>query len=125
VILEAPFDRLLSAARNRFSVMGLPSFPAAELLVFWGGRQTGFDAFTHNPVDYASACRSPALLLAGTGDPEAPVIEARRIFDRLAGAKEFALLETNEHSSLFARDRKGWLKAVTGFLQQRAGDARP
>src|SRR5262249_45805933 len=42
MILECPFDRLLSTVQHRFSAMGVPSFPAAQLLVFWGGVQHGY-----------------------------------------------------------------------------------
>ena len=42
IILEAVFDRLITTVRNRFHTMGIPSFPNAELLLFWGGVQVGF-----------------------------------------------------------------------------------
>jgi hypothetical protein len=42
-------------------------FPA-ELLVFWGGRQFGFNGFAHNPIRYAQALRCPALFQHGSKD---------------------------------------------------------
>ena len=51
VILISIFDRLLSTARNRFHQMGLPGFPGANLLLFWGGISAGFSGFRHNPVE--------------------------------------------------------------------------
>ena len=39
IIAESVFDRMLTTVRHRFELMGVPSFPCAELLVFWGGRQ--------------------------------------------------------------------------------------
>ncbi len=65
IIVECPFDRLLSTASNRFAAMGLPAFPAAHLLIFWGGVQQGFNAFRHNPVEYARNVACPVLLLHG------------------------------------------------------------
>ena len=41
VIVEAVFDTMLHAVRHRFEAMGVPAFPSAELLVFWGGVETG------------------------------------------------------------------------------------
>jgi uncharacterized protein len=32
----------------------IPPFPLAELIIFWGGVQHGFNAFAHNPVTYAA-----------------------------------------------------------------------
>ncbi|NJR40440.1 MAG: hypothetical protein HC781_18420 [Leptolyngbyaceae cyanobacterium CSU_1_4] len=61
LILESPFDRLLNTVRHRFEVMGIPSFPSAELIVFWGGVQLGIDGFNHNPVDYARSIDCPRI----------------------------------------------------------------
>ena len=36
LILEGPFDRLVTTVRHRFDAVGVPSFPAADMLVFWG-----------------------------------------------------------------------------------------
>jgi hypothetical protein len=38
LILEAVFDTVLHTVRHRFDLMKVPSFPSAELLLFWGGR---------------------------------------------------------------------------------------
>ena len=65
VVLECPFDRLVNTVSNRFQAMGLPAFPCAHLLVFWGGWQHGFNGFEHNPVEYAGKVDCPALLLHG------------------------------------------------------------
>ena len=48
-VLECPFDRLLSTVENRFTAMGVPSFPAARLLVFWGGVQLGYSGYRTQP----------------------------------------------------------------------------
>ena len=37
VVLECPFDRLLTTVEHRFELMGVPAFPLARLLTFWGG----------------------------------------------------------------------------------------
>jgi hypothetical protein len=65
VILEAVFDTLLNTVRHRFRAMQVPAFPSAELLVFWGGRQWGFDGFEHNPSGYAASVHCPTLLMHG------------------------------------------------------------
>ncbi len=45
LILECPFDSLIGTVRHRFTSRGVPSFPLADLLVFWGGAQEGFNGF--------------------------------------------------------------------------------
>jgi hypothetical protein len=70
VILEAVFDTMLNTVRHRFHAMGIPAFPSAQLLVFWGGRQWGFDGFAHNPVQYAASLNCPSLFMHGANDPK-------------------------------------------------------
>jgi hypothetical protein len=117
VIVECPFDRLLSTAENRFRAMGLPSFPAARLLIFWGGVQLGFNGFQHNPVDYAREVRCPVLFLHGAKDPRVTLEQARAVFDNLAGEKSFVLFPTAGHESLLVADSDLWTRSVSHFLK--------
>jgi hypothetical protein len=119
VILESVFDTMLGSVRNRFDSMGLPSFPAAELLVFWGGRQFGFNGFAHNPVDYAQALECPALFLHGADDPRATVAQARRVFDAVPGTrKQFVVFENAGHDSYLANQPDRWQSAIQPFLRR-------
>jgi hypothetical protein len=94
----------------------LPSFPAAELLVFWGGVQHGYSGFDHNPVDYAAAVECPTLFLHGERDVRVAPAEAREVFDRLGGNKTWALLEGAGHENLSVARREEWRVAVERFL---------
>jgi alpha-beta hydrolase superfamily lysophospholipase len=116
LVLECPFDRLIGTVKNRFSVMGLPSFPFAQLLVFWGGVQQGFDGFGHNPMDYSLEVTVPTLLLYGGRDTMVQPAEARRVFDNLAGAKQIELFSERGHESYVAREADRWSDVVTNFL---------
>lgn len=79
LIIECPFDRLLSTVRHRFDSMRIPSFPFAELLVAWGGFQHGYNGFKHNPVKYAESVNCPVLLLHGSDDRRVTPDEARSL----------------------------------------------
>ena len=116
VILESVFDSLLGTIRNRFDALGVPSFPAAELLVYWGGRQSGFNGFAHNPVDYAQALECPALFLHGADDPRATLAEGRRVFAAVPGPKQFVVFEQVGHDSYAARPPDAWRAAIRPFL---------
>jgi alpha-beta hydrolase superfamily lysophospholipase len=116
VILESPFDRLVSTVGNRLHSMGLPAFPSAQLLVLWGSMQQGFDGFEHNPVDYARSVTRPALVLHGELDPRATPEQARAVFGSLGGPKEFVSFAGAAHESLVARDPALWKDKVAGFL---------
>jgi pimeloyl-ACP methyl ester carboxylesterase len=119
-IVECVFDRMLSTVRNRFDVMGLPSFPSAELLCFWGGRQLGFDPFRHNPADYARAVTTPVLVLQGAHDPFAKLDEGRRVYDNLAGPKRFVVFPNTEHQALRRVAPATWRAEVGSFLDGAA-----
>jgi len=117
IILDSVFDRMLGTVRNRFELMKLPSFPTAELLVFWGGRQAGFDGFSHNPADYARRCACPALVQIGALDRNVGQEESRALFDALAGPKQYAVFDTAGHVSLLAADPAKWKANVERFLK--------
>jgi alpha-beta hydrolase superfamily lysophospholipase len=116
VVVECPYDRLLTTVANRFSAMGLPSFPFAQLLVFWGGVQQGFNGFRHNPVDYAPAVGCPVLQLHGAEDPRVSVAQAEAVFQRLGGEKRFELFTGVGHESYVAAKPHQWKRSVSEFL---------
>lgn len=118
VILECPFDRLLSTAKNRFETMGVPSFPFAQILVFWGGVQHGYNGYRHNPIEYAESVRIPTLLISGDRDPRVTPQQAQSIYDRLAGPKRFVLFSEVGHESCCNARPEEWQKAMREFLDE-------
>jgi hypothetical protein len=118
ILLECPFDRMLTTVEHRFELTGLPAFPLARLLVFWGGVQNGFDAFAHNPVEYAAGVRCPALLMHGARDPLVHTEEAEGIFAALAGPKRWELFAEAGHQSYCFKCPERWSAVVGEFLNQ-------
>ena len=125
IIAEAVFDRMLSTVRHRFELMGLPSFPGAALLVFWGGKQLGFNAFGHNPVEYAASVRCPILFLHGAADPRARLAEARQVYDAVPRRKWFKEFAGIAHAAIVVPDREEWKKTVSQFLKDSQVEAAP
>ncbi|HEY3119757.1 MAG TPA: alpha/beta fold hydrolase [Vicinamibacteria bacterium] len=121
LLLESPFDRLVSAVAHRCQALGLPAFPAAYLLVFWGGWQQHYDGFRHNPVDYASSVDRPTLLMQGDADGRVSVDEARAIFERLRGPKRLKLFHGVKHMSIVRARPAEWTEAVEAFLERPGG----
>ena len=116
VIVEAVFDRMLNTVRNRFKAMGVPGFPNAELLVYWGGREVGFDGFAHNPEMYARSVNCPILFLHGEVDSRARVEEARRVYDAVGGRKSFVVFTGTGHESCVSSHPEEWAVAVKDFV---------
>ncbi len=118
IILECPFDRLLTTVGNRFGTMGLPAFPLANLLVFWGGVQQGFNGFQHNPVEYAARIVCPVLHMQSIDDPYVTREQAQAIFDNLAGEKKLELFAGIGHRPYLVDRPEQWRRAVGDFLAQ-------
>ncbi len=117
IILEAVFDSMLSTVCNRFDIMGAPSFPAARLLVFWGGMQFGFNGFDNNPVEYASSLKCPVLFMHGANDPRAKLAEGRSVYDAVPGNRKwFKEFEKAKHQSYIATYPEQWRTAVWEFM---------
>jgi alpha-beta hydrolase superfamily lysophospholipase len=117
VILECPFDRMLTAVRARFRGFGVVSFPFAESLVFWGGVQHGFNAFHHNPVDYARNIHCPVLLMQGSLDRRIRPSQTQEIYNRLPGDKQLHFFEGLGHHSYVSRRPAEWREQVAPFLK--------
>jgi alpha-beta hydrolase superfamily lysophospholipase len=121
-ILECPFDRLLGTVEHRFTAMSLPSFPSAELLVFWGGVQHGMNGFAHNPVDYASSVDCPVLLLHGERDKRVSVAEVEAVCEKLAGKKRLEIFPDVGHEACYRTRPDLWMEHVAAFLEDVTGD---
>lgn len=118
IIVECPFDRLLTTVGNRFGAMGLPAFPLAHLLVFWGGVQQRFNGFRHNPVEYAARVVCPVLQMQGTDDPRVTREQAQAVFDHFAGEKKLELFAGIGHVPYLVNRPAQWRRAVDDFLAQ-------
>ena len=116
VILECPFDSLLTTVEHRFETVGLPAFPAAHALLFWGGVQLGFNPFRHGALTYASSVNAPVLLMAGARDPWVTPDETRHIFEALPGPKRLYLCPAVGHASCLSSNPDRWTALVGAFV---------
>ena len=120
IIIESPFDRMLSTVANRFHAMRIPAFPFAHLLVFWGGVQHGYWGFAHSPVDYAARVGCPALVMGGSDDIRAPMAGVRSVRAALGGNSTLVEFPGAAHVSLVRNSPDKWLAEVRLFLSNIA-----
>lgn len=118
IIIEAVFDTLLQTVINRFNTMGVPPFPSAQLLTFWGGVAMGVKPFQHNPVDYAKNVKLPTLVLHGSDDPRARLGEGKRVYSALSGPKKLVVFDGVKHESYQGDNATKWRTAVQNFLNE-------
>lgn len=116
IILELPFARLLDAVKSRLRVFKIPTFPTAELLVFWGSVQHGFNGFAHNPVTDASQVRCPTLIFHGQQDQWTTMTEINELYRNLRSPKQLVIFPNARHHLLVTVDRERWSRSVEQFL---------
>lgn len=121
LILELPFYRLVAAVGSRLQAVAIPTFPMAELTVFWGSIQHGFNGFAHNPVDYATQVKCPTLILHGKLDKWTTAAQIDRLFNNLPGTKQLSIFPTARHDLLVTIDRQKWTQDLDRFLQLALG----
>lgn len=119
IIIEGVFDRLLTTVQHRFDAVHLPPWPTAQLLVFWGSVQMGYNGFQHNPVDYASAIKCPILVMHGERDPWITHDETQALVAHIDAPKLFVDVPGVGHDMPFVYPAPDvWVATVKQFLAQ-------
>jgi alpha-beta hydrolase superfamily lysophospholipase len=119
IIIEGVFDRLLTTVQHRFDAVHLPSWPAAQLLVFWGSVQIGLNGFRHNPIDYAGAITCPILVMHGERDPWITSGETQALVARIDGPKQLVEFPGIGHEMPYVYPAPNlWIATVKQFLVQ-------
>lgn len=117
IILECPFSTMRQTIANRFERFHVPPFLLVDLLTFWGGKLHGFDAFQHNPVDYAKDIHVPTLLMCGDSDPNVKNFETNNIFKTLGTDQKFVHFFIQAgHENYIYRYSDDWYKTVEKFI---------
>ncbi len=117
VILEYPFGSLYQSVQNRFKVMGFPSFPMASLLTLFGGLQLNFNAFKHNPAEYAKKVNCPVLYLAGDEDDRVTNEETLTVYQNLKTKHKFLyIFEGGGHENFNETFPEQWIRVCAKFL---------
>ena len=117
IILECPFGTMRQTVKKRFEAMNLPSFPLADMLMFYGGIQTGFNPYKHKPMEYAKDIKISTLLLYGKHDARVTLEETEGIYESLSGQKELVILENSGHENYLNNDKKDWLSSIKKFIK--------
>ena len=116
LILECPFGSMFQTVSVRVKQMGLHTFPTSYLLMFWGGTENGFWAFSHNPADYAKNITVPTLLMWGEADEKVSRGETETIFQNLKGRKELKTFPLSKHEDYLLKYKEQWITEVSIFL---------
>lgn len=117
LIIECPYSSLLKTTEARFKILHLPSFPLANILVFWGGFQHQFNGFNLRPVDDAKNIKCPVLLLYGEKDSRVSRTEIDEIFNNLKGKKTLRTYPLAGHDNYLTQYQPEWTQDISQFLK--------
>lgn len=116
IVIGCPFGSMYGTVGKRFEIMGIPKFPMAGLLTFWGGVENGFWAFGHNPEDYAKNITCPTLLFWGEQDNRVSQEETDAIYANLNGQKLLHTFIHSGHGQYIDTEPEEWISTVRPFL---------
>ncbi|MBM3130310.1 MAG: alpha/beta fold hydrolase [Chloroflexi bacterium] len=101
---------------------GLPAFPFAPLVIWFGERETGLDIRKVRPVDdIAKISPRAVMLIHGELDPLIPVRNARQLYQAAREPKQLYIAPNAGHVGLLAANPREWERRVLEFLTR--GDA--
>lgn len=118
ILIECPFGTMLETVKARFHVMKVPPFPMAYLLVFWGGVENNFNAFGHNPQEYAKDISCPTLLMYGEKDVDVSRKETDEIYKNLKGKKKLCTYPLAGHENYLRKYKTEWIEDVSRFMKE-------
>jgi hypothetical protein len=116
VILEAPYESLLSGVGHRLDAIEVPGMPTNLLLVFWLGARLDFPGFDLDAGEYAASVSCPALVLLGGKDTRSSGADARAIQKQLSGHSSLFVFPAASAGSYLSADSESWKKVVGEFL---------
>lgn len=116
IIVECPFGSMYQTTCARFNSLGVPTFPMAGLLVFWGGVQNGFWAYALKPTEYAKSVKCPTLLLYGEKDEKVSRQEIDEIYSNLNCKKQLKTYPLAGHENYLTKYKQQWTADIASFL---------
>jgi pimeloyl-ACP methyl ester carboxylesterase len=96
---------------------GLPAFPFAPLIIFFGERETGVDIHRVRPIDdIASISPRPVLLIHGEIDSLISMRNAIQLFDAAREPKQLYSIPTAGHGDLMNANPQEFERRVIDFF---------
>lgn len=98
---------------------GLPSFPFAPMIVFFGSRQTGIDVNAVNSVNELQRFKdTPILIMHGTEDDWIPFSQGQALYESAKEPKQFYAIEGAKHFPVLDADPEGIKKVLLDFVHE-------
>lgn len=118
LVVQSSFSSLEdNIAEGVEQVTGLPAFPFAPLIIFFGEREAGIRISDVRPVDdIARLSPRPVLIMHGTADTLIHYSNGQRLYDAAGEPRTLYLIEDGWHGGLISADADGVAATLTTFL---------
>ena len=120
VVAQAAFTSIEeNVASGVRQIAGLPPFPFAPLVIFFGEQETGLNIGQVRPIDdIARIAPRAVLLLHGQQDQLLSPDNSQRLYDAAGEPKELVYLPSSPHGSINDDDLDLWEAHVVDFLDR-------
>jgi len=98
---------------------GLPAFPFAPMIVFFGKQQTGIDVNAVNSVNELQRFNNtPILIMHGTEDDWIPYSQGQALYESAKEPKQFYAIQGAKHFPVLDADPEGIKKVLLDFVHE-------
>ncbi len=120
VVAESAYTSVAdNVADSVEALTGLPPFPFAPLVVWFGEREAGLDISQVSPIEIIGTLSPrPVLLVHGELDPTIPVENARRLYAAAGEPKELYLIPNAGHGGFLQAQPEEYPRRVVGFFDR-------
>jgi fermentation-respiration switch protein FrsA (DUF1100 family) len=120
LVLESVYPTIRQALDNRLAVwmgpLGRLNRLVSPVVMRAASAEIGVKEDALRPIDRIAEVAVPLFVLSGTRDAYTPLAEARALFERARGAKEFWAVEGAAHEDLYDFTADAYERRVGGFL---------
>ena len=96
---------------------GLPPFPFAPLVIFFGELETGLDIHQLRPIDDLAQISPRAIMfIHGKNDPVVVVSNSQNLFNAAHEPKALYIIDDASHDGLMEADPEEFERQIVGFL---------
>jgi fermentation-respiration switch protein FrsA (DUF1100 family) len=120
VIAESTFTSVEDNISDSFQALtGLPPFPFAPLVVWFGEREAGVDISQVSPLDGIEAISPRAVFIVhGELDELIPVRNAHQLYAAAGEPKELYVIPNADHGGLPQAQPEAYRERIVGFFDQ-------
>lgn len=117
IVAESAYTSLEdNLAQGMIAKTGLPPFPFAPILIWFGEHLTGLRLNQVRPIDDVARIKRPVLFVHGTEDDTVNAINSQRLYAAANEPKGLYMVKTAGHNGLLGADPLGFERYVLGFL---------